>query len=190
MADLRAQLKARTDKLNHMMEAAAQSAAQIDDLKSQVETARVDAGELEELRELKKDIERKEKQQAAIIEHQVSLRSSLHHCLIVYEDCLRGARNSRRCCSFGLCCSLSPLACAQPLSAVMTALSECSLYCLLVALQAKRLEELDKLYREEVVSRKRAHNALQVRPVTEMCAIADYVVPLCVDDMSACQYQL
>jgi phage gp36-like protein len=29
------------------------------------------------------------------------------------------------------------------------------------ALQAKRLEELDRLYREEVVSRKRAHNALQ-----------------------------
>ena len=28
--------------------------------------------------------------------------------------------------------------------------------------QAKRLEELDRLYREEVVSRKRAHNALQV----------------------------
>jgi hypothetical protein len=40
-------------------------------------------------------------------------------------------------------------------------------YCLLIAmcclvLQAKRLEELDRLYREEVVSRKRAHNALQV----------------------------
>lgn len=46
------------------------------------------------------------------------------------------------------------------------------------ALQAKRLEELDRLYREEVVSRKRAHNALQdakgkirvycrVRPVLE-----------------------
>lgn len=71
MADLRAQLKARTDKLNGMMEAAAQSAAQIDDLKSQLDGARVDVGELEELRELKKDIERKEKQQAAIIENQV-----------------------------------------------------------------------------------------------------------------------
>jgi hypothetical protein len=71
MADLRAQLKARTDKLNGMMEAAAQSAAQIDDLKAQLDGARVDVGELEELRELKKDIERKEKQQAAIIENQV-----------------------------------------------------------------------------------------------------------------------
>jgi chromosome segregation ATPase len=71
MADLRSQLKARTDKLNGMMEATAQSAAQIDDLKTQLEAARVDAGELEELRDLKNDIERKEKQQAAIIEHQV-----------------------------------------------------------------------------------------------------------------------
>jgi hypothetical protein len=32
---------------------------------------------------------------------------------------------------------------------------------LLLLLQAKRLEELDRLYREEVVARKRAHNALQ-----------------------------
>lgn len=71
MTDLRSQLKARTDKLNGMMEAAAQSAAQIDDLKTQLEAAREDAGELEELRELKNDIERKEKQQAAIIENQV-----------------------------------------------------------------------------------------------------------------------
>jgi hypothetical protein len=71
MTDLRSQLKARTDKLNGMMEAAAQSAAQIDDLKTQLEAAHADAGELEELRELKNDIERKEKQQAAIIENQV-----------------------------------------------------------------------------------------------------------------------
>lgn len=73
VADLRAQLKARTDKLNNMMEAAAQSAAQIDDLKTQLEQARVDAAEVEELRELKNDIERKEKQQATIIEGQVRL---------------------------------------------------------------------------------------------------------------------
>jgi phage gp36-like protein len=33
--------------------------------------------------------------------------------------------------------------------------------CCAVLLQAKRLEELDRLYREEVVARKRAHNALQ-----------------------------
>jgi chromosome segregation ATPase len=71
MTDLRSQLKARTDKLNSMMEAAAQSAAHIDDLKQQLEAARDDLQELEELRDLKKDIERKEKQQAAIIEGQV-----------------------------------------------------------------------------------------------------------------------
>jgi hypothetical protein len=34
---------------------------------------RAEAAELEELRDLKKDIERKEKQQAAIIENQVRL---------------------------------------------------------------------------------------------------------------------
>jgi hypothetical protein len=39
---------------------------------------RAEAAELEELRELKKDIERKEKQQAAIIENQV--RST---CLLI-----------------------------------------------------------------------------------------------------------
>jgi TolA-binding protein len=71
ITDLRSQLKARTDKLNSMMEAAAQSAAQVEDLKQQLEAARDDLQELEELRELKKDIERKEKQQAAIIEGQV-----------------------------------------------------------------------------------------------------------------------
>jgi hypothetical protein len=73
MADLRLQLKARTDKLNGMLEAAAQSAASIEDLKAQLEAARVDFAELEELRELKTDIERKEKQQAAIIENQVGV---------------------------------------------------------------------------------------------------------------------
>jgi hypothetical protein len=35
--------------------------------------SRVDAAEVEELREMKNDIERKEKQQATIIENQVSL---------------------------------------------------------------------------------------------------------------------
>lgn len=77
MADLRAQLKARTDKLTGMMEAAAQSAADIDELRSQLEAARVEMAELEELRELKKDIERNEKQQAAIIENQVSRKDDM-----------------------------------------------------------------------------------------------------------------
>jgi phage gp36-like protein len=54
------------------------------------------------------------------------------------------------------------------------------------ALQAKRLEELDRLYREEVVARKRAHNALQdakgkirvycrVRPMLEFEAAKNQV---------------
>lgn len=43
--------------------------------KEQVEQAKSDERELEELRELKQDIERKEKQQASIIEHQVRLES-------------------------------------------------------------------------------------------------------------------
>lgn len=43
--------------------------------KNEVEATRQDAAELEELRELKSDIERKEKQQAAIIDQQVGMAS-------------------------------------------------------------------------------------------------------------------
>ncbi len=43
--------------------------------KNEVESSRQDAAELEELRELKSDIERKEKQQAAIIDQQVGIPS-------------------------------------------------------------------------------------------------------------------
>jgi phage gp36-like protein len=57
---------------------------------------------------------------------------------------------------------------------------------LATVLQAKRLEELDRLYREEVVARKRAHNALQdakgkirvycrVRPMLEFEAAKNQV---------------
>ncbi|KAF8058864.1 KIN14I [Scenedesmus sp. PABB004] len=95
-AELRGQLKARSERLAELMEAAAHSAAQLEELRGEVQAARAEAAELEELRELKRDVERKERQQAAIIEN-----------------------------------------------------------------QARRLEELDRLYREEVVARKRAHNALQ-----------------------------
>jgi hypothetical protein len=111
MTDLRSQLKARTDKLNGMMEAAAQSAAQIDDLKTQLEAAYVDAGELEELRELKDDIERKEKQQAAIIENQVGHSHTRTDCAAASQGHLRsnfwcsshahasGMHNSVTCCA-------------------------------------------------------------------------------------------
>eukprot|EP00878_Enallax_costatus_P038268 GHUV01043455.1.p1 GENE.GHUV01043455.1~~GHUV01043455.1.p1 ORF type:complete len:1268 (+),score=413.50 GHUV01043455.1:1733-5536(+) len=95
-ADLRAQLKARNEKINELMESAAHNAADLEEMRHELETARRDATELDELREMKSDIERKEKQQASIIEN-----------------------------------------------------------------QARRLDELDRLYREEVVARKRAHNALQ-----------------------------
>lgn len=59
--------------------------------------------------------------------------------------------------------------------------------------QAKRLEELDKLYREEVVSRKRAHNALQVRSPTEQgCeAVTAGVFPwVCVAQLCVCRPML
>ena len=44
---------------------------QSDALRAEVEGAKADLAELEELREMKADVERKEKQQAAIIEGQV-----------------------------------------------------------------------------------------------------------------------
>lgn len=45
-----------------------------------LEQAKLDERELEELRELKADVERKEKQQAAIIEHQVGAQGRWWAC--------------------------------------------------------------------------------------------------------------
>jgi hypothetical protein len=53
--------------------------------KELVEQAKSDERELEELREMRSDVERKEKQQAAIIEHQVGFGGTTglrHGCLI------------------------------------------------------------------------------------------------------------
>jgi hypothetical protein len=47
-----------------------QKTRQAEELRSEVESSKADAAELDELRELKADIERKERQQAAIIEGQ------------------------------------------------------------------------------------------------------------------------
>ncbi|KAJ9511982.1 hypothetical protein QJQ45_004434 [Haematococcus lacustris] len=109
--DVRGQLKTKDDKISEpgpehlalvsppwvqILEELASISALYSEAKEQVEQAKNDERELEELREMKSDIERKDKQQAAIIEH-----------------------------------------------------------------QAKRLEELEKLYRDEQVARKRAFNTME-----------------------------
>jgi hypothetical protein len=50
---------------------------QAEGLRSEAEASKADVAELEELRELKADVERKERQQAAIIEGQVRGRARL-----------------------------------------------------------------------------------------------------------------
>lgn len=54
--------------------------------RAELEQSKADGEELEELRELKSDVERKEKQQAMIIENQVS-RSELACWYVVEDDC-------------------------------------------------------------------------------------------------------
>jgi len=94
--DVRSQLKTKDDKISEILEELASINALYNELKETTENNKFDAAELEELRELRADIERKDKQQAGIIEN-----------------------------------------------------------------QAKRLDELEKLYREEQVSRKRAFNMME-----------------------------
>eukprot|EP00877_Chromochloris_zofingiensis_P014605 jgi/Chrzof1/9399/Cz04g01170.t1 len=96
ISDLRGELKQKDDKIAALVDELASTAAAMNELKSELETLKLDVIELEELREMKADIQRKEKQQAMIIEN-----------------------------------------------------------------QAKRLEELENLYKDEVVARKKAHNAIQ-----------------------------
>ncbi|PNW82236.1 hypothetical protein CHLRE_06g278125v5 [Chlamydomonas reinhardtii] len=94
--DIQAQIKLKDAKITEIMEELASINALYVEAKSELEGTRADAAELEELRELKSDIERKEKQQAAIIDQ-----------------------------------------------------------------QAKRLEELEKLYKEEQITRKRYFNQME-----------------------------
>ncbi|KXZ52314.1 hypothetical protein GPECTOR_10g946 [Gonium pectorale] len=94
--DIQAQLKLKDSKITEIMEELASINALYVESKAELEQTRADTVELEELRELKADIERKEKQQAAIIDQ-----------------------------------------------------------------QARRLEELEKLYKEEQITRKRYFNMME-----------------------------
>ncbi|EFJ53111.1 Kar3 member kinesin-like protein [Volvox carteri f. nagariensis] len=95
-SDIQAQLKLKDSKITEIMEELASINALYVESKAELEQSRADQSELEELRELKADIERKEKQQAAIIDQ-----------------------------------------------------------------QARRLEELEKLYKEEQITRKRYFNMME-----------------------------
>lgn len=113
-------------------------------LRAEVEGVKQDLGELEELRELRADVERKEKQQAAIIENQVGTVAAR-----------LGTRGGQ------LRLGRGPLGPNWPADHPWHTLLLTSLPALPPGPQAKRLEELDKVYRDEVVARKRAHNALE-----------------------------
>ncbi|GLC77793.1 hypothetical protein PLESTB_000955500 [Pleodorina starrii] len=95
-SDIQAQLKLKDSKITEIMEELASINALYVESKAELEQSRADQAELDELRELKSDIERKEKQQAAIIDQ-----------------------------------------------------------------QARRLEELEKLYKEEQITRKRYFNMME-----------------------------
>ncbi|GLI62984.1 hypothetical protein VaNZ11_005841 [Volvox africanus] len=95
-SDIQAQLKLKDSKITEIMEELAAINALYVESKAELEQTRADQAELDELRELKADIERKEKQQAAIIDQ-----------------------------------------------------------------QARRLEELEKLYKEEQITRKRYFNMME-----------------------------
>ncbi len=107
--------------------------------KAELEGAKADQQELNELREMKEDIARKEKQQAQIIEHQVRDRQRVgldtRVFRVLFEN--RGPGLGPFCCR----------RCACPKRPVFLSRS-----------QAKRLEELEKLYKEEQVTRKRYFN--------------------------------
>lgn len=115
--------------------------------KSELEGTRADAAELEELRELKSDIERKEKQQAAIIDQQVCV-------------CGWGGGGVTGAQGLGLRRQPDAVHCRLWLLAHVrfhnrTPTSSMN------GTQAKRLEELEKLYKEEQITRKRYFNQME-----------------------------
>lgn len=81
--DIRAQLQLKDGKINEAMEELASITALYNEAKSDLEQSKQDQDELEELREMKADIERKEKQQAAIIENQAKRLEELEK---LYKD--------------------------------------------------------------------------------------------------------
>ncbi|GBF96810.1 hypothetical protein Rsub_09666 [Raphidocelis subcapitata] len=76
-SELRTALRARDDKVAALLEELGRAEEQSEALRSELDGARGDLAELEELRELRADVERKERQQAAIIEGQDSLMDLL-----------------------------------------------------------------------------------------------------------------
>lgn len=81
--DIRAQLKVKDDKINEAMEELASINALYTEARADLEQTKADQEELEELREMKSDIERKEKQQAVIIENQAKRLEELEK---LYKD--------------------------------------------------------------------------------------------------------
>ncbi|KIY99686.1 hypothetical protein MNEG_8273, partial [Monoraphidium neglectum] len=68
--DMRTALRARDDKVAALLEELGRAEEQSEALRCDLASHKADAAELEELRELRADVERKERQQAAIIEGQ------------------------------------------------------------------------------------------------------------------------
>ncbi|KAG2501877.1 hypothetical protein HYH03_000375 [Edaphochlamys debaryana] len=81
--DIQAQMKLKDDKITEIMEELASINALYVEAKGELDQTRADAAELDELRELKADIERKEKQQAAIIDQQAKRLDELEK---LYKD--------------------------------------------------------------------------------------------------------
>uniref|UniRef100_A0A7S0Y9G8 Kinesin motor domain-containing protein n=1 Tax=Polytomella parva TaxID=51329 RepID=A0A7S0Y9G8_9CHLO len=82
-AEIRLQLRQKDDKISEIVDELASVSALYNDSRAEVEQMKNDQEELEELREMKADIERKEKQQAVIIENQARRLEELEK---LYKD--------------------------------------------------------------------------------------------------------
>ncbi len=71
--DIRAQLKVKDDKINEVMDELANINALYNEAQEELVVGKADQIELQELREMKTEIEVKEKAQAVIIENQVGV---------------------------------------------------------------------------------------------------------------------
>ncbi len=118
--------------------------------KDALDQIKADEQELSELREMKADVERKEKQQAEIIHSQVRWLAALE----------AGGR-ARAAHALGRGADLH--------------WGQGLLLCLCALPQSKRLEELEKLFRDEQVARKRAVNAMEDMKVRPKCPHAPTV---------------
>ena len=80
---LKRELQEKESKVSDLVEALGNSEMMLNELKSETEQMKMDAVELDELREMKEDIERKEKQQAMLIESQAKRLEELER---LYKD--------------------------------------------------------------------------------------------------------